>query len=55
MLVFMMLLFALLVTILLIQFRIYSHSCHKELSADTALKKKCAVTSQTVRATEMQE
>jgi hypothetical protein len=55
MLIFMMLLFALLVIILLIQFKIYSRSSHKVLSANTSLTEKCATTLQTPRATEMQE
>jgi carbon starvation protein CstA len=47
MLVFMMLLFVLLAAILLIQFRIYSRSSHKVLSADTSLTETFATTLQT--------
>jgi len=68
MLIFLLLLCALVVIILLIQFTLYSRSLHKELSANTALTekgpvKKCTNTSlteerdatlQPLRATDMQ-
>lgn len=55
MLIFMAFLFALLVIILLIQFKIYNHSHDKVLSANTPLTEECDTTLQTSRATEMQE
>jgi hypothetical protein len=51
----MMLLFALLVIIFLIQFKIYSRSSRKVLSAKTSLTEECATTLQTPCETEIQE
>ena len=47
MLIFMMLLCALMVIILLIQFKAYSNSTNKVLSANTSLTEKCATTLKT--------
>ena len=44
MLIFIMLLCALMVIILLIQFTLYSRSLRKELSADTSLTEECDTT-----------
>jgi len=55
MLIFLMVLCALMVIILLVQFTLYSRSIHKELSAYTSPPEEYDITLQTLCAAEMQK